>query len=370
MRSEALKDLQNLCEGICWENRLSGTKGNRAIRKQIKEFLKENGIPFFTERFEITKVLPVSAVIKSEEKEYHGIPLIGSLWGETTGEVVVVKDWDKAKNLDLKGKIVASPIGGIRDSEKAKLLREKKAAALLTYLEEVNTNYSGTLGDAKFPAINVKKEVIEEIKGKEVILQIRTEKRNIECENVIVEFGRGPFVYLIAHYDTKPNVYGAIDNGLSVAFLLVLTKELFSYEDLPFRIRVLFTDAEELGLEGSTFHTKNLKNTVYAINLDSIGWKNPAVIYKDFYGENGERINEKFLKHILEMKEDIPFVESKTGVSDHVPFKEKGVETLFLSSNPFTFRHTELDDFYAIDWEVVKMWYDVVAYFVRKLHRL
>lgn len=370
MRSEALKEIRKLCEHICWENRLSGSKGNKKVRKLIRNYLKENNIPFFSEKFEITKVIPLNAYLKHNGKSYEGLPLVGSLWGETAGEVTVIKDWKKLKNAEVAGKIVAIPVGGTRDEEKAKILRKKKASALLTYMEELNVNFSGTLGNAKFLAVNVKREVVEELEGKEVILQVRTEKRKIECENIIVEFGRGPFVYLIAHYDTKPFVYGAIDNGVSVAFLLTLIKELIEYEDLPFRIRVLFTDAEELGLEGSKYHTKNLKNTIYAINIDSIGWKNPAVLYEDFYGENGKRINEKFFKHILEMKVDIPFVASKTGASDHVPFKEKGVETLFLSSNPFTIRHTELDDYYAIDWDVVSMWYDVLAYFVRKLHRL
>ena len=370
MRSETFKEIQKLCEEICWENRLSGSRGNKKIRKLIKDFLKENNIPFSTERFDITKVFPLQATIKTKNKTYEGIPLIGSLWGETAGEVKVIKSWEKLEEADLKGKIVANPIGGTRDEEKAKILKEKKATALITYMEELNVNFSGTLGSTKFLAINVKKEVIEDIKNQEVILNVKTEKKKVSCENILVEFGKGPFVYLIAHYDTKPYVYGAIDNGVSVAFLLVLIKELIEYEDLPFRIRVLFTDAEELGLEGSKYHTKELKNTIYAINFDSIGWKNPAVIYKDFYGDNGKKINEKFFKHLLEMKESIPFVASKTGVSDHVPFKEKGVETLFLSSNPFTIRHTELDDYYAIDWEVVKMWYDVVAYFIRKLHRL
>lgn len=370
MRSEVLKEIQRLCEEICWENRLSGSKGNKKVRKLIKRYLRENRIPFFCERFEVEKIIPVKATLKKNGTFYEALPLLGSLWGETSGQVIVVKDWEKIKDLELEGKIVATPVGKTRDEEKAKILKEKKALALITYMEELNTHFSGTLGDTKFLAVNVKREVVEELKNEEVILQVRTERRRIECENVVVEFGRGPFVYLITHYDTKPFVYGAIDNGVGVAFLLVMVKELVRYENLPFRIRVLFSDAEELGLEGSKYHTTNLKNTIYAINVDSIGWKNPAVLYEDYYGENGKRINEKFFKHLLDMKIDIPFVASKTGVSDHVPFKEKGVETLFLSSNPFTIRHTELDDYYAIDWEVVGMWYEVLAYFVRKLHRL
>ena len=369
MISDKIDEIKRICDFICWEERVSGSKGNKKVRNFIKKYLKENGFRFYTEKFEVNKVLPVRAEVRTEEKIYYGIPLVGSLWGEVSGTVKLVHDLG---NENLKGKIVATPVGKLRDSEKAKILREKKASALITFLEELDLYYIGTIGEVKFPAINMKREDIKEIEGKEVVINIRTERKTIEGENIIVEFGRGPYVYLIAHYDTKPFVYGAIDNGLSVALLLVLIKDLRNYEDLPFRIRVLFTDCEEIGLEGSYYHVRNMniKNILYVINIDSIGWKNPAVLYKDCYGENGVRINEKFLKHVNDVKANIPFVESKTGSSDHVPFKEKGIETLFLSSNPFTFRHTELDDFYAIDWETVKMWYEIISHFIRRLHRL
>ncbi|RUM32125.1 MAG: Zn-dependent exopeptidase M28 [Aquifex sp.] len=368
MIGERIKEIQRICEEICWQNRLSGSEGNKRVRRFIKKYLKDKGFKVFTEKFEVSKTFPVSATIKVDGEEFPAIPLIGSLWGEVSGELKVVKDLRKEE--DLRGKIVAMPIGGLRDSEKARGLRDKKAAALITFLEELNVPFSGTIGDAKFFAVNTTKEVVKKLEGKKVILNVRTYKKTVRGENLFIEFGRGPIVYLVAHYDTKPFVYGAIDNGLSVAMLLVLAKDLSSYEELPFRIRILFTDCEELGLEGSYHHTLHLKNTLYVINLDSIGWTNPAVIYKDYKGYNGKLINEKFFKHLNDLKVDIPFVESKTGASDHIPFKEKGVEALFLSSNPFTLRHTQLDDYHAIDWEVVKLWYEVVAHFIRRIHRL
>jgi len=369
MRSDRLKELRRLAEEICWFERLSGTEGNKKARKIIKGFLKEKGIPFKTENFEVEKNLPVSGVLRTDEKRYEVVPLIGSLWGEVSGELKVVRDLRNTKE-DLRAKVVAVPVGGMRDSEKAKILRGKKASALLTFLEEADVHFSGTLNGVKFPAANVKKSTVKELEGKKVVLEIRTERKRIKGENIVVEFGRGPFICILAHYDTKPFVYGAVDNGLSVAFLLVLLADLFEYEDLPFRIRGVFTDCEELGLEGSRYHARETKNVMYAISIDGIGWKNPAVLYKDYHGENGRIINEKFFKHLNDMKVDIPFLESKTGSSDHVPFKEKGVETLFLSSNPFSLRHTILDDLYAVDWEVVKLWYEVISVFLRRIHRL
>lgn len=368
MISEKIKEIQRVCEEICWKNRLSGTKGNKEARKFIKNYLKRKGFKVYEEDFSVTKTVPVSARIKCEGEEFPAFPLIGSLWGETSGEVVILKNLEEEK--DLKGKVVALPVGGRRDSEKAKFLRDKKASGMVTFLEELDVPFSGTIGDVKFFAVNTTREIVKRIEGKNVILDIRTEKKEIKGKNLYVEFGRGPVLLLVAHYDTKPFVYGAIDNGLSVALLLVMSRELAGFQEIPFRIRILFTDCEELGLEGASHHALHSKNIFYVINLDSIGWKNPAVLYRDASGENGRLINEKLFKHLMDMKVDIPFVESKTGMSDHVPFKEKGAQTLFLSSNPFTLRHTQLDDYFAIDWEVVKVWYEVISYFVRRIHRL
>ena len=370
MISEKIKEVQRVCEEICWNNRLSGTKENKEARKFIKNYLKNLGFKVYEEEFTVTKTVPVSARIKCEGEEFPALPLVGSLWGETSGEVLILKKLEEVKEKDLRGKIVAIPVGGKRDSEKAKFLREKKASGMITFLEELDVPFSGTIGDVKFFAVNTTREIVKRIEGKEIILDIRTERKEIRGKNIYVEFGRGPILLLVAHYDTKPFVYGAIDNGLSVALLLVMSRELAGFQEIPFRIRILFTDCEELGLEGANYHALHSKNIFYVVNLDSIGWKNPAVIYRDARGENGKLLNEKFFKHLRDMKVDIPFVEGKTGMSDHVPFKEKGVETLFLSSNPFTLRHTELDDYFAIDWEVVKVWYEVISYFIRRVHRL
>jgi len=368
MRPLRIKELHRLSEELCWLERPSGSRGNAKARKLIEDFLKENRIPYRRESFTVEKRLPVKGSVRAEGETYEGRPLVGSLWAELKGEVVVLKKL--VKDPSLRGKIVALPAGGERDEDKAKTLRELKALALITYLEELNLPYSGTVGEARFPALSLPREAVKKIEGKEVFLQIHTRLKEVRCTNLVVEFGRGPYLVLLAHYDTKPFTYGAIDNCLSVVLLLLLIKDLVEFQELPLRVRALFTDCEELGLEGAKYHARRARNVLYAVSLDGLGWENPAVLYRDYYGANGAVINEKFYKHLLDMKVDIPFTESKTGVSDHAPFKEKGVETLFLSSNPFTFRHTDLDDYHAVNWEVVRLWYEVVSFFVRRIHRL
>jgi len=57
-------------------------------------------------------------------------------------------------------------------------------------------------------------------------------------------------------------------------------------------------------------------------------------------------------------------------MSDHIPFKRKGVEALFLSSNPFSLRHTFYDTYSAVDWDVVELWFEVLSSFLRRFHKL
>jgi aminopeptidase YwaD len=68
-----------------------------------------------------------------------------------------------------------------------------------------------------------------------------------------------------------------IDNGLASLLLPYLYEELRENYSIPFKLRFLITDGEEVGLEGSKFHTlKKPKHAYYCINLDGIGWQNPC----------------------------------------------------------------------------------------------
>ncbi len=124
-------------------------------------------------------------------------------------------------------------------------------------------------------------------------------------------------------------------------------------------------------MEGIKFHLRNsLKHVFYCINLEGIGWYNPAVIYKDMGGYNGERINEMFYRHLRDMGVDVDFCKVEERDGEHIPFKELGVQTLFLSSHPFTIRHTPYDSYDAISWDHVAIWYEVILSFLRRFHKL
>ena len=363
MRSELIEELREITDNLSSENRLASSEGLRRSRKYVLDYLRKLEVPFREEIFETQRDLPLESRVITKGEEIPAFPFVGSLPGEREAEVV-------REEGDVEGKIALVKLGGVRESEKAKELAERGAVGGIFYLEELDSPFAGTLNGTSFLALSVSREKALSLEGQKVRVVSKVRRSSVVGRNIYFDIGKGPFLYVIAHLDTKPFVRGAIDNALSVAMLLVMLKELKDSYQFPFRIRFLITDCEELGLEGARHHVKGLKYTDWAINLDSIGWVNPAVIYKDSAGYNGERIMDKFDRHLRDLRIDIPFREGRRGRSDHIPFKEKGVQTLFISSNPFTLRHTFYDDINAVDWGVAELWLEVLLSFIRRFHKL
>ncbi len=363
MRSETLSKLQEIAHFLSSRTRVSSTKEMEEARAFVRKFLRRLRIPFVEEGFEVEKNIPVEGRIKLSGTQVRAYPFVGSIWGEREAQVVREEE-------DVKGKIALVKVGGKREEEKVRDLKARGAVGAVFYMEELESPYVGNVSGEPFLALSVDRETARALEGKEVRLESKVKRTKVRGKNIYFDVGKGPFLYITAHLDTKPFVKGALDNAVSVAILLLLAQELRDTYYFPYRLRFLITDAEELGLEGARHHVRNLRYAEYVINVDSVGWKNPAVIYRDAEGYNGERIMEKFYKHLRDLKVDIPFREGRRGRSDHVPFKEKGVEALFLSSNPFTLRHTFYDTYEAVDWDVVELWYDVLSSFIRRFPKL
>ncbi len=363
MRSELLEELKDITLFLSERNRMSSTSGLREAQNFVKKFLENHSIPYKEETFEVEKNIPLEATLKVNNTELPAFPFVNSLWGER--EAYVVSETEK-----IEGNIALLKVSKKREEDKIKEVKEKSAIGAVFYIEELDSPFIGNLGSESFFAVSVSREVARDIVGKKVRLISKVHKARIKGRNIYFDIGKGPFLYVIAHIDSKPFVKGAIDNAAGVSLVLMVAKELKDSYHFPFRLRFLITDCEELGLEGSRYHVRNLKHTYFVINVDAVGWFNPAVIYKDAKGYNGEKIMSKFDKHLKDLKVNIPFRETKRGMSDHIPFKEKGIETLFLSSNPFTLRHTFYDTYSSIDWNSMELWYEVLSSFLRRFHKL
>lgn len=359
MKSEKLEALKELAYKVLYYNRLTGTKESKEAQRLIEGFLEENSCFYQKEKFSAKAYFPEKALIEVEGRRIEGVAFLGSKSTEIKG--FVKRDY-------INGDIALIPD---LTRERALQARQRGAAAIITYKELLEDYIYGPFMGVDIPIVSLKREDIRNVEDFNVKIYISSTEKNFEGENLIMEVGRGPIIYLLAHKDTVHGGYGAISNGIGFLLLLFLFREIRENYKAPYRLRFLITEARELGSKGARFHVeRGLKHAFSCINLEGIGWHNPCVIYEDMGGYNGEKINEMFYKHLKELKVNIDFCRAKERDGDHIPFKEKGLQTLFLSSHPFTIRHTQYDLYDAINWDVVVMWYEAILSFLRRLHKL
>lgn len=360
MKSERLEFFKEFAYGILTQNRFPGSEGHKNAKRRIKSFLDYMKASYREESFDVKLHIPQESYVEVEGKRIECFAYPGTPSLSIEGYV---------KENFLEGDIAL-----IRDDlsmEDVKEVKRKGGIAVLTYREDLNTYHYNEMPSIDLPVLSVKRGDIQKVEDYSARLFVKSSERAIKCSNIVFEVGRGPIIYLVAHMDTSPLGYGAIDNGIGFLMLLFTYEELAKSYQKPYRLRFLITDCGSLGFMGSKFHVRNgLKHVFYCINLDGIGWHNPCVVYEDAFGYNGQRINDSFYKHLEELKVKINYVSLKRATGDHLPFKELGVESLYLSSHPFTLRNTPYDNYDAIDWDTFNTWYEVILSFLRRFHKL
>ncbi len=361
MKSERLEFLKEFAYKVLTYNRLSGTEENKKVRKHVESFLDYVSCNYEKESFSVKRFIPEEAWITVREEKIKGVAYIGSKPIEK--KAYVKRDY-------IEGDIALVPD---LTKEKALQAQQKGAVAIITYRSEDKADayeHGHDIG-VEIPIVSIRREDVPKVEDTEVMLKVKSSERLIEGVNFLIEIGKGPLVYIVSHMDTVTDIYGAVGNGIGFILLLFLYEELKKNYNLPYRLRFLITDAREIGMEGVKFHlAKGLKHVFYCINLEGIGWHNPAVVYRDMGGYNGERINEMFYKHLQDMRVGVDFCDVSELEGEHLPFKELGIQTLYLSSHPFTLRHTIYDNYDAISWDHVAMWYEVILSFLRRFHKL
>ncbi len=354
MKSKAYRELRERAYEYLTLNRFPNTKGHKEAKKFLKELLRDKSIPFWEEPFRVKKRVPLSATLEVDGKRVQAFPFVGSLGGSFEGYV---------KEEFIEGDIALQTAKGIDWST----LRTKNIKAVVCYLQELNQIFYG-ITQEDVAVVSIKKDDLPKVKDFYAKLRVEVREEELKLSNLIFELGKGPVVYVVAHMDTKPKIQGAIDNGLASLFLPYLYEELRENYNIPFKLRFLITDGEEMGLEGSKFHTsKQLKHAYYCINLDGIGWKNPAILYRDKEGYNDYYLAEAFYKSAKDVGLEVEFRSAPSAKSDNIPFKKAGLKTLFLSSHPLPIRHTSCDIFDAVDWYIARLWFFSITNFLRKL---
>ncbi len=99
----------------------------------------------------------------------------------------------------------------------------------------------------------------------------------------------GRIIYISAHMDTVPTSPGANDNASGVAVALELARSIKEWE-LDVTVRFIFSGAHETLSSGAEYYARTmsddeLKNALYMIDLDMVGWQKADVLFLVGFGE-------------------------------------------------------------------------------------
>lgn len=193
--------------------------------------------------------------------------------------------------------------------------------------------------------------VLPEITAK---LSVAVEKNEFPSRNVIgwIEGSdsklKDEYLIIGAHYDhigVAPQanaendsiMNGADDNASGTAAVMAIAKAFAESEVKPKRSVVfLFFTAEEIGLIGSDYYTKNplfpLDKTIAMLNLDMVGRNGEEALYvigEEFNTDLAALVNSEIPKSEL-TKEEMGM--NLYGSSDYYPFYKKGISAIGFTS--------------------------------------
>lgn len=197
-----------------------------------------------------------------------------------------------------------------------------------------------------FPVIEVREDALPR-KPKNMALSLEAEyKKDVEVRNLLGYIpgttAADTFMVFTAHYDhlgrmgNETYFPGANDNASGIAMMLDLAR-YFSKSDNQQKYSIAFIAlaAEEMGLKGSTYYVENpffpIESIRFLINLDMVGTGSEGITVV-----NGTVYPEAFAKLTSINKTNEYLTEvaprGESCNSDHCPFYQKGVPSVFIYS--------------------------------------
>jgi Zn-dependent M28 family amino/carboxypeptidase len=192
-------------------------------------------------------------------------------------------------------------------------------------------------------------------------------RSNRSCKNVIAWIeGENPDAVVVvgAHLDhvgynrSGRVMNGADDNASGSAILLALAKRFAKAPKPPCTIAFQWYTAEERGLVGSRYYANNptlpksgpdISKHVFMLNLDMVGRLKSAERFSTFKDTTLEEV-------LAELYKKYPFAgkitlrNSSLG-SDHIPFKNAGIQSVFLHTGLHSDYHKYTDDTEKLNYE-------------------
>lgn len=356
-------------------DRFIGNRGHRKAFTYIHKLLQSWGYWTRIHPFTVDVTLPRRWSLQIDLG--RGFEAIESLPGVGSpslpmieGEIMPVgyaREEDYSSLDNAAGMVHLTRLWKSHETVKVQEAARQGARALIWYNEYFDEIYSGACDYslAPIPGFSIRKSVAERIVeagGARVRLWVKSRRKRIKCRNIEAGKGseEGRYALLTAHYDSRPKTPGASDDASGIAVMLAFIKAGFG-EGQPVPVRYLFADCEEVGCVGAEHHASNLyrlnllKNISSVVNLDAVGWPNLCVITRDREAVMDEGLSHLACDILEEMGYKAERVRSKTGKSNHTPFAQRGVRSLWLSDYPNHIRHSGIDNAFNIDYPTMRL---------------
>lgn len=257
-----------------------------------------------------------------------------------------------------------------REKKIIHLLEEKEPAAVLT-VQNHRGGLERLIEDWEFliPSATITPEsalALLQTPGQKAHLRIDSEQKSGYSANIVARTLARPFcIVMCAHFDTKFDTPGALDNATGVAALLALA-QTFDATNYPFSLEyVAFTNEEYLPLGDDEYlrrRQQNLDDVVATINMDSIGQITAANSIASF---NVSAAFEASLKRLTPAYAGVVWVDPWPQ-SNHSTFSMRGVPAVaFTSTGRIELAHWPDDDLRWIDpakvGDVVRLIQEILA---------
>ena len=379
-----LAHLQHLCVKI--GPRPIGSRGNLAAADYIRDVFHTAGLAVHDQRFDCPDWLHAETRLELNGNALAAAANVYSPACDVTAPLIAVCTLAELEAAEITGHIAVlygdltkEPLipkncllyNTDRDQTIIRLLEEKQPAALLTVhlqpacLTRLIEDWSLNIPSATVPA-EAGLVLLRHI-GQMACLKINTRAAPSYSATIVGQkVGKRPaHIVMCAHYDTKVETPGALDNAAGVAALLTLAERLAQSKADAGLEFVAFTGEEYSNGEADTEYIRlkgeDLGHVLAAINLDGIG-----------YAISANSIT--LMAHSSALHEHVAAVVANyPGVmwvepwpqSNHSTFAWRGVPSLALSSiGAFGIAHLPIDtiDQVSVDKlnEVVSVVLDIV----------
>ncbi len=155
-------------------------------------------------------------------------------------------------------------------------------------------------------------------------------------------------IMIVGHYDSVPESYGAADDGYALGTMLEIA-DLYKDQQLENTIYFLFTDAEEMGMDGAAavVEEKDLMSKVgFVINVEARGVSGPAIMFET--SPNNKKVIDFYRQANLPVSYSLAtaIYQVMPNDTDFTLFRENGMNGVnFAVVEGIEHYHTSLDNY-------------------------